>query len=117
MTEDAYQGDAIAQLSVDGKAVQTQTVTAANSVGTPQTVTLQGNWGGATAKHSVVVNYLNDLYVASGSDRNLHIQSVVFDGVTLNTMPTNLMIGGPVTFTYAPPATTGWMAMTAKTVK
>ena len=117
MTEDAYQGDALAQISVDGGPVQTQMVTAANSVGTPQTVTLRGNWGGAAAKHSVVVNYLNDLYVASGSDRNLHIQSLAFDGVTLNTMPTNLMIGGPVTFTYAPPATAGWMAITAKTVK
>ena len=117
MTEDAYQGDAMAQISVDGGPVQTQMVTAANGVGTSQTVTLQGNWGGAAARHSVVVNYLNDLYVASGSDRNLHIQNLMFDGVTLTTMPTNLMIGGPVTFTYAPPATIGWVAMTAKTVK
>ena len=113
MTEDAYQGDAVAQINVDGVPVQTQTVTAANSAGTPQTLTLQGNWGGATVAHSVVVNYLNDLYVAPGSDRNLHVQSVQFDGTTLNTFPTNMMIGGPATFSYVPPAATGWTPVTS----
>ncbi len=113
MTEDAYQGDAMAQISVDGKPVQTDTVTAANSAGTPQTITLQGNWGGPAAQHSVAVNYLNDLYVAPGADRNLHVQSVQFDGAMLNTMPANQMVGGPATFTYVPPAATGWTPVTA----
>ncbi len=113
MTEDAFQGDATAQISVDGVPVQTQAVTASNSAGTPQTVTLQGKWGGAAATHSVVVNYLNDLYVAPGSDRNLHVQSVQFDGTTLNTLPANLMIGGPATFSYVPPTATGWTPVTA----
>ena len=117
MSEDAYQGDATAQISVDGAVLQTQAVTASKSAGAQQTVTLHGNWGGAAAMHSVVVNYLNDLYAAPGSDRNLHVQTVQFDGSTLNALPSNLMIEGPVTFTYLPPAATGWTLVTAKASK
>ena len=113
LAEDAFEGDAMAQISVDGVPVQTQTVTASNSAGTPQTVTLQGKWGGAAAAHKVVVNFLNDLYAAPGSDRNLHVQSVQFDGTTLNTLPANLMVGGPVTFSYVPPSATGWTPVAA----
>jgi hypothetical protein len=100
MTEDAFQGDAHAQISIDGKILGTPNVTYANSAGVPEQFTYTGNFGGTTAPHIVVVTFLNDAYVGPGQDRNLYVQSMNFDGNSV-AGTTSLMRDGPVTFSLS----------------
>lgn len=97
MTEDAFQGDAQAQVIIDGKILGTPTVTNPNSAGVPEQFTYTGNFGGTTAPHTVVVTFMNDAYVGPGQDRNLYVQSMTFDGNSV-AGTTSLMRQGPVTF-------------------
>ena len=85
LSEDAYEGDAQAVLSVDGQQISgTQTVTASHAAGQEQEFVLQGDFG--TGAHVVTVQFLNDAYAGSPStDRNLYVDSITFDGVTSQT--------------------------------
>ncbi len=117
LTEDAWQGDAQAEISVDGQVVGIATITAPNW-GTPQTLSYSGNWGGAAVSHSVRVNFLNDSYAGPGQDRNLHVQGVTVDGSTLTSQPQALMRSGPVDFGYTPPVpTAGWVQSSSKVIR
>jgi hypothetical protein len=100
MTEDAFEGDAQAQISIDGKLLGAPTITYPNSGGTPEQFTYTGNFGGTTAPHSVVVTFLNDAYVGPGQDRNLYVRSMTFDGNSV-AGTTSLMRNGPVTFSLS----------------
>ena len=113
LTEDAWQGDVAAQISIDGQSLGQVMVTAGNAAGTPQIVSYSGTWGGASASHVVEVNYLNDAYAGPGADRNLHVQSIMFDGAAVTTQPQHIMRNGPVDFSYiAPPSSPalGWVS-------
>ncbi len=114
LTEDAWQGDASAQISLDGQMLGQVAVTAANG-GSPQVVSYSGNWGGPNVAHVVQVNYLNDAYGGPGQDRNLHVQSITLDGASVTTQPQNMMCSGPVSFNYlAPVASGGWVSGAGK---
>jgi len=101
LTEDAYAGDAQAQIGIDG------TVLGVTTVAGPQTVSYSGNWGGPNVPHVVTVDYLNDAYAGPGQDRNLHVQAIVLDSVNVTSQPAHLMISGPVAFNYPVPAVAG----------
>jgi hypothetical protein len=105
-------GDAAAEISLDGTVLGRVKVTAPNNGGAPQVVSYSGQWGGPAIRHVVSVNYMNDAYAGPGQDRNLHVQGITLDGVSITPQPANLMIGGPVAFTYVAPAPgAGWTAV------
>lgn len=107
LTEDAYLGDAQASISLDGKLLGTPVVTASNAAlgngGAPQMQTYTGKFGGGAVPHTVVVSFTNDAYVGPGMDRNLYVQGITFNGITVAGRQA-LRVGGPVTFTYVVPA-------------
>ncbi len=80
LSEDAYQGDALFTVSVDGRQLGgAQSVTALHSSGQSEYFTFTGAFGPGT--HTVAVSFLNDAYGGSASaDRNLYIDSATLDG-------------------------------------
>jgi len=82
LSEDAYQGDAQFQLTVDGKAVgPVQSVTALHGKGQSEAFTFKGDWSGA---HRFGVAFTNDAWGGSAEvDRNLYVGSGTFDGTAV----------------------------------
>lgn len=82
LSEDAYQGDAQFQLTVDGKAAgPAQGVTALHGKGQSQAFTFKGDWSGA---HRFGVTFTNDVWGGSAdTDRNLYVGSATFDGTAV----------------------------------
>ena len=80
LAEDAYQGDAQAIVTLDGKALGgTVTVTALHNQGKSQTITFTGQWG--TGAHDVGIQFINDAWGGtSATDRNLYVNAAAFDG-------------------------------------
>ncbi len=118
LAEDSWQGDASAAISMDGQVLGQVTVTANNALGAAQVVTYSGAWGGPNTPHVVQVNYLNDAYSGPGSDRNLHVQSIVLDGTTITSQPQHIMRTGPVSFNYLVSATgPGWAVVPTAATK
>lgn len=79
LSEDSWQGDAQVALSVDGKQMSVQTITASHASGALQTVNLCGTWG--AGQHTITVGFLNDAYGGSAStDRNAYVGSASYDG-------------------------------------
>ena len=102
LAEDAWQGNAQAQISVDGVVMGSVPVTAANNASIAQSFSVQGSWGGAAVPHTVTVAYLNDAYGGPGQDRNLYVRTVTVDGKQISGAQ-SLMRAGTMTFAYAPP--------------
>jgi len=100
LSEDAYQGDARFQLTVDGKAAgPAQSVTAPHGKGQPEAFTFKGDWPGA---HTFGVTFTNDAWGGSaGVDRNLYIDGATFDGTQVEGGAA-LYGNGTVTFGTAP---------------
>ncbi|MGI4745027.1 MAG: carbohydrate-binding domain-containing protein [Janthinobacterium lividum] len=112
MSEDAYNGDALFSVAVDGVQVNNKlTATALHSAGASQNFMLLGSWG--TGKHVVTVKFLNDLYGGSAAkDRNLYVNMLTFDGsttiadtkfskpgsVSFNIQTRNVFVGGDFGF-------------------
>ena len=94
LAEDAYQGDAQAIVTLDGKAVGgTVTVTALHNQGKSQTITFTGKWG--TGAHDVGVQFINDAYGgSSATDRNLYVNAATFDGQAAPAAFANLYSNG-----------------------
>jgi beta-glucanase (GH16 family) len=107
LSEDAWKGDAQAQISLDGTVMGTVAVTASNAESAVQTLTYTGNFGGIAEQHVVTVTFLNDLFVAPSKDRNLYVRNMAFDGASTLANPIGLMRDGPVTFTIPPSASAG----------
>lgn len=80
LSEDAYLGDAVANLTWNGYAIgQPIDVTAIHSAHQTQIVTITGNF--STGENLLGVNFSNDAWGGSIlKDRNLHIDSVSLDG-------------------------------------
>ncbi|MBV9749270.1 MAG: hypothetical protein JO157_10685, partial [Acetobacteraceae bacterium] len=81
LAEDAYQGDAQANVSIDGTLLTATplTVTASHAAGASEAFTFQGYFG--SGQHTVAVSFLNDAYGGSPSlDRNLYVNSITLDG-------------------------------------
>ena len=63
ISEDAYLGDALFTVSVDGRQQGgVFTATASHAAGIDQNFTFKGDW--APGAHAVVVNFLNDAWAA-----------------------------------------------------
>jgi len=80
LSEDAYQGDAQATITMDGKALTATplTVTAIQGHGDREVFTFKGNFG--AGNHQVAATFLTDAYGGSPAlDRNLYL-----DGASLN---------------------------------
>ena len=94
LSEDAYQGNAQAVVTLDGKTIGgTVTVAALHSQGKSQTVTLTGQWG--PGAHDVGVQFINDAYGGTAStDRNLYVNGASFDGQASATAPASLYSNG-----------------------
>ena len=68
MSEDAYQGDAQFTVAIDGKQLGgTFATTALHTAGVSQNFIFKGDW--AIGAHTVTVNFLNDAWGGTGSDR------------------------------------------------
>lgn len=103
LAEDAWQGDAMVEIALDGAVLGTVTVTASASAGATQTVSYTGTWGGTATAHRLTLTFLNDAYAAPGQDRNLYLRTVCFDGTTVS-RPAVLSTGGhTVVFILAQP--------------
>ncbi|WP_271570223.1 carbohydrate-binding domain-containing protein [Bradyrhizobium sp. CCBAU 11386] len=79
ISEDAYLGDALYTVSVDGVQIGgTLTAHASHAAGQDELITVQGNW--APGDHTVLVHFLNDRWDGTPqTDRNLYV-----DGATYN---------------------------------
>ena len=80
VSEDAWNGDAQCVLTLDGVQLGgVQTVTALQALGTPQRLVFTGSFG--PGPHTVGVTFLNDAWGGTAAtDRNLHLNSVEFNG-------------------------------------
>ena len=101
LAEDAWQGDAQAVITVDGKTVgSTVTVTALQAQGKSQAVTLTGQWGAGA--HDIGIQFINDAYGGTPTtDRNLYVNGVSFDGQASATPPAALYSNGTAHFAAA----------------
>ncbi|MGY2051393.1 carbohydrate-binding domain-containing protein [Methylobacterium sp. JK268] len=82
VAEDAYQGDAVMEVYVDGQRVDSQAVTARHAAGQWQDITLTGAF--AANPQSVEVRFVNDAWGGTAdTDRNLYVQSLTIGGTTL----------------------------------
>jgi hypothetical protein len=88
ITQDAYQGNALFTVSIDGQQIGgTQTVSASALHGSNTANTLDVLGSFAPGQHTVAVNFLNDLWDGTPTtDRNLYVESAGYDGVA---------VGGP----------------------
>ena len=80
ISEDAWNGDAQYNVSVDGSQVGgTMTAHASHAAGADEQVLLSGHWGAGT--HAVTIAFLNDAWGGSPStDRNLYLDNMTYDG-------------------------------------
>ena len=81
ISEDAYLGDALYTVSVDGVQIGgTLTAHASHAAGQDELITVQGNW--APGDHTVLVHFLNDRWDGTPqSDRNLYVDGATYNGV------------------------------------
>ena len=101
LSEDAWQGDAQAIVTVDGKTIGgTVMVTALHNQGKTQTVSLSGQWGAGA--HDIGVQFINDAYGGtSTTDRNLYVNGVTLNGQASATPPAILYSSGTSHFATA----------------
>ena len=97
LCEDAYQGDAQANIAVDGKQLNATplTVTAQRSKGQTQAFTFKGTWG--PGQHTIAVMFLNDDWGGSPTtDRNLWVDAITLNGAAVSglTAPPMIVAGG-----------------------
>jgi hypothetical protein len=99
LAEDAWQGNALFTLSVDGKQVSTpQQVTALHNQGAWQDFTFAGNLGAGS--HTIGVSFTNDAYGGTPStDRNLYINGISVNGESYGSGVTAMMSSGTTNFT------------------
>lgn len=80
ISEDAWQGNALFTIAVDGVRVGgTFTALASHAAGQDQDFLVAGNF--AAGAHQVSIDFLNDAWGGSAAtDRNLYVDSIIFDG-------------------------------------
>jgi hypothetical protein len=106
ISEDAWNGDALFTVSVDGKQIGgPQTATASHAAGQTQTFDILGNF--AAGNHTATVNFLNDAYGGSSTaDRNLYVTGATIDGSTVSGAALAELTQGPRSFTFLAPGST-----------
>jgi hypothetical protein len=103
LAEDFYAGDVQVTISVNGVQLGgVQTVTAQQANSAQELFTLKGNWTGTPA---ISVNFMNDAWNGStgnGNDRNLYIDGISYDGVTVSTAIRPVLWSGPAYLSTKP---------------
>ncbi|MEY9123684.1 hypothetical protein ABIA03_004396 [Bradyrhizobium yuanmingense] len=104
ISEDAYLGDALYTISVDGNQVGgTLTAHASHAGGQSDTIAVHGNWG--PGDHTVLVHFLNDRWDGTPTtDRNLYVDSVSFNGANLPQGAIGNVLGQTFSFHDGAPA-------------
>jgi hypothetical protein len=104
VSEDAWQGDAMFNVSIDGAVIGgARTATASHGAGASQAVSIQGSWGAGA--HTVGISFLNDAWGGTAStDRNLYVGRVSYDGAASPTGSAALFSNGTANFFVAPSA-------------
>jgi hypothetical protein len=104
VSEDAWQGDAMFNVSIDGAVIGgARTATASHGAGASQAVSIQGNWGAGA--HTVGISFLNDAWGGTAStDRNLYVGRVSYDGAASPTGSAALFSNGTANFFVTPSA-------------
>lgn len=99
LSEDAYQGDALFSVAVDGKTLGSpQAVTALHSAGALQDFAFDPVL--STGAHDVAITFLNDDYGGtSAMDRNLYVGGIEVNGAAAPGASAALMSNGAVHFT------------------
>lgn len=97
ISQDAYLDDAQYQVFVDGKQISgTLTASALRKNGQTDTVTFHGDFG--PGPHDISVKFINDARdLVSGLDRNLYVDSVSYNGITIGDGKANLYANGTAT--------------------
>ena len=98
VSQDVYNGSVQYTVSVDGQQVGgVLTASAWKSSGQFDTVAISGDWN--PGAHTFEVTFLNDAWGGSaGTDRNLYINSVTYDGTVVTSDPTALYVSGTAAF-------------------
>jgi hypothetical protein len=99
LSEDAWNGNAKFQLTIDGRQISTpQDIVALHSIGAWQDLTFAGNFG--TGTHTVGVQFTNDAYGGTAAtDRNLYVNGIDCNGQHYGSGVTTLLSNDTATFT------------------
>jgi hypothetical protein len=103
LAEDAFKGNAQANIAVDGKMLNAQpiTVTAVKNAGQSETFTFKSTFG--PGAHDLAVSFLNDAYGGTpATDRNLYVNGVNYDGISSRPGSAALDTTGTTRFTIPP---------------
>jgi len=105
LSEDAYQGNAQAIISIDGQAIGgVQTITASHAAGQSQDFAIAGNWGASA--HTVGIRFINDAFdVTTSGDRNLYVDRASLNGRSSSAGSVAIMSNGQVPLSI--PSATG----------
>lgn len=111
LSEDAWQGDAQALISVDGTAIGgVQTLSASHTAGDSNVFNVLGNWG--SGAHSVAIHFLNDAYGGTPqTDRNLYVDTVSQNGTASSVAPAAMMSAGTLTYPTGTAADTSGLVL------
>lgn len=101
VSQDAYLGNARFTVSLDGQQVgDVLTASALHSGGSSDTVNVLADL--APGKHTVLVNFLNDVYDGTpATDRNLYVDSATYDGQPVEGATLALLSSGVKTFSIS----------------
>ena len=102
LSEDAYLGDALFTVAVDGQLIGgPEAAMALNGSGQEQAVTVDGSFG--AGQHTITVSFLNDTYNPDGpGDRNLYVDAVLAPGIGAQDSG-QLYSDGSLSFTFNEP--------------
>ena len=103
LAEDAFGGDALASVAIDGKTLTAQpiTVTALKNAGQSETFTFKGTFG--SGAHDLAVSFLNDAYGGTpDTDRNLYVSGASYNGILTRPTAATLYSAGTARFTIPP---------------
>ncbi len=103
LAEDAFQGDAQANIAIDGNMLNAEpiTVTALKNAGQSETFTFKGTFG--SGAHDLAVSFLNDAYGGTPTaDRNLYVNGASYDGISTRPATAALDTTGTARFTIPP---------------
>ena len=105
VSEDAYQGDAQFTIAIDGQQMGgIYAATESRSAGQSQPITLAGIPERFTP-HDIAITFLNDRYDGTpATDRNLYVNSILFDNQTVPGGSSALYSAGTQHFTAMAPA-------------
>ncbi len=105
LNEDAYAGDALFTVSVDGTQIGgVESTSASHAAGQAGTLDVLGSFGAGA--HTVAIDFLNDAYGGPGLDRNLYLNSATLDGKAVGGSTLALLSNGTQSFTASNLATT-----------